>query len=59
MDPNVELGRREQQLGQMMVKYGRMTGDVLSILVGKRMIVKGIAHVVAALKSKKRGFAAA
>lgn len=59
MDSNVELGKREQQLGQMLVKYGRLTGDALSVLVGKRMIVKGIAHVVAALKSKKRGFAAA
>lgn len=59
MDSNVELGKREQQLGQMLVKYGRLTGDVLSVLVGKRMIVKGIAHVVAALNSKKRGFAAA
>lgn len=59
MDANVELGKREQELGQMLVKYGRLTGDMLSVLVGKRMIVKGVAHVVAALKSKKRGFAAA
>lgn len=59
MDAKVELGKREQELGQMLVKYGRLTGDMLSVLVGKRMIVKGVAHVVAALKSKKRGFAAA
>ena len=54
MDANVKLGYQEAALGKALIKYGRLTNDLLSIRVGRRLIEKGVVHLRLALGQRKR-----
>jgi len=52
MNAKIAEGKRLQMVGRVMEKYARTIGDSFTLLVGQRLVVKGIARVIEGMRQQ-------
>lgn len=55
MNRKIVEGKRLQLIGRSLQKYARQIGDTFTLLVGRRLVVKGIARVLEGMRQESPG----
>ena len=50
MNRKIVEGKQQQAFGRALQKYARQNGDTFALLVGQRLVVKGIARVLEGMR---------
>ena len=54
MNRKIVEGKRLQDVGRALQGYARQIGDTVTLLVGQRLVVKGIARVIEGMRQQRR-----